>query len=71
MPKINPHNAINSVGFPEGQLMGHGLSQETVAEISAAFRLGEPLPQTGNTELNAALERLEQHSAYGKDKGAV
>lgn len=62
-----PHNGINDVGFPEAQLLGNGATDEQCAEISAAFRTGEPMPTTGNEALDRLVGYLQQHSAYGKE----
>lgn len=61
-----PSNAINSVGFPEGQLLGNGATAEQTAEISAAYHRGEPLPQTGDEVIDRISERLTQTSGYGQ-----
>jgi hypothetical protein len=61
-----PSNEINSVGFPEGQLLANGASAEQTAEISAAYHQGELLPQTGNETLDRIGERLTRTSGYGQ-----
>jgi hypothetical protein len=64
-----PSNGINSVGFPEGQLLGNGATDEQCAEISAAYHLGQPLPNTGNEVIDRICDRLTQTSGYGKHRG--
>ncbi|MEJ1930811.1 hypothetical protein WDZ92_11165 [Nostoc sp. NIES-2111] len=61
-----PSNDINSVGFPEGQLLGNGATDEQCAEISAAYHLGQPLPQTGDEVIDRIAERLTHVSGYGQ-----
>ncbi len=60
-----PSNDRIHVGFPEGQLLGNGATDEQCAEISAAYHLGQPMPQTGNETLDRIAERLTQVSGYG------
>lgn len=61
-----PKNDINSVGFPEGQLLANGASVDECAEISAAYHLGKQLPTTDNETINRVSDRLTQTSGYGK-----
>ncbi|OUL33116.1 hypothetical protein BV372_17370 [Nostoc sp. T09] len=61
-----PKNDINSVGFPEGQLLGNGASADECAEISAAYNLGKPLPTSDNEAINRVSDRLTQTSGYGQ-----
>ncbi len=65
----NPQNEINSVGFPEGQLLANGASAEESAEISAAFLQGQPMPETGKPDVDKTIELLNDHPAYGQYKG--
>lgn len=67
----HPSNEINSVGFPEGQLLGNGATAEQCAEISAAYHLGKPLPQTGNETLDSISARLIHTSGYGQYRQGV
>lgn len=67
----HPQNEINRAGFPEGQLLGNGATDEECAEISAAYHQGKPMPVSDNPVINRITERLEQMSSYGqhsKDK---
>ncbi|MFB8788873.1 MAG: hypothetical protein U7123_08480 [Potamolinea sp.] len=52
-----PQNEINRVGFPEGQLMANGATNEQTAEISAAWHSGQPQPLTGDENLDRVAER--------------
>ncbi|MBD2360036.1 hypothetical protein H6G36_02280 [Anabaena minutissima FACHB-250] len=61
-----PSNEINSVGFPEGQLLANGATAEQSAEIAAAYYQGQPLPTTGNESVDNVSARLTQMSAYGQ-----
>ncbi|OUL28294.1 hypothetical protein BV378_07680 [Nostoc sp. RF31YmG] len=61
-----PKNDINSVGFPEGQLLGNGASADECADISAAYHLGKPLPVSDNETVNRVSDRLTQTSGYGQ-----
>lgn len=64
-----PRNGINNVGFPEGQLLGNGATDEQCAEISAAWHLGLPMPKTGNEVIDQITERLTRMNDYGKHGG--
>ena len=59
-----PSNQINSVGFPEGQLLANGATKDECAEISAAFIQGKPMPQSDNPNVNRVIDLLEQHPDY-------
>lgn len=63
---IHPKNDVNSVGFPEGQLLANGASADDCAAISEAYHLGKPLPVTDNEVVNRVAERLTQTSGYGQ-----
>lgn len=65
MPDNHPKNDINSVGFPEGQLLGNGATVEECAEVSAAYLQGKPLPTSDNPVINAITQRLTNTSGYG------
>ncbi|BAY94779.1 hypothetical protein [Tolypothrix sp. PCC 7601] len=62
----HPKNDINSVSFPEGQLLANGASAEETANISAAYHLGKPLPTSDIEVINRVADRLTQTSGYGK-----
>lgn len=61
-----PKSDINSVGFPEGQLLANGAIADECAEISAAYLLGKPLPTTDKERVNSVVQRLSDMSSYGK-----
>ena len=61
-----PSNEINSVGFPEGQMLANDATPEETALISAAYLQGKALPETGNEVLDRVSDRLTQTSGYGK-----
>jgi hypothetical protein len=64
-----PCNEINSVGFPEGQLLPHCNGDDYLCgELSAAYHLGKPFPATGNEVLDRICDRLSQLSGYGRYK---
>lgn len=66
--KVPPSNEIHHVGFPEGQLLGNGATPEQSAEISAAFLQGEPLPKTGNEQVDGVSDSLANHPSYGSHR---
>ncbi|MBD2519944.1 hypothetical protein H6G93_34385 [Nostoc sp. FACHB-973] len=63
--KPNPRNEIHNVGFPEGQLLANGATNEECAEISAAYLQGKPMPVSENPVINRISERLTQGINYG------
>ena len=62
----NPSNEIHRVGFPEGQLLGNGATEEECAEISAAYLQGKSLPASDNEVINRISDKLTETSGYGK-----
>lgn len=60
---FEPYCSCDEVGFPEGQLFGY-LPDEEIAEVSAAYHLGEPIPELGGDP--DRLRRLEEISTYGR-----
>lgn len=65
MAEIKLLNERKSVGFPEGQLLANGATEEQAAEISEAFHRGDSIPTTGNETLDRIAQRLVQVSGYG------
>ena len=61
---------MNEVGFPDGQLIAWGMDPETASQLALAFRSGKDMRDSVDHELTPILEdiieRLEQHSQYGK-----
>lgn len=65
MAEIKLLNSRKLVGFPEGQLLANGATEQQAAQISEAFHRGQPIPTTGNDALDRIAQRLTQVSGYG------
>jgi hypothetical protein len=65
MAEIKLLNERKAVGFPEGQLLEEGATEEQAAQISEAFHRGQPIPTTGNEALDRIAQRLTQVSGKG------
>lgn len=62
---------LEKIGFPEGQLVANGLGINTAYKVGVAFRAGKDMrAAVGDAELTPVLDRiidrLEQHSQWGK-----